>query len=487
MESRKFSGALSVLALALASSLTSCVSANYRTPELSVPPDFTPYPSVGSNASLEQWWTLFNDEQLTNLVTEALINAPTAKTATAVLDEARALRDAASTQYQPQGGVSLGADVRNTRISRSSDTTQGVFNSAFSPSWELGLFGRSAALRTSLDGDIDAARFAFEGTRQSLASNVAASLFEARGIAVRLVQARQTLRLSAELARVGERRVSVGIGSRADAASLQADEASALATVQSFEVQLEVARRTLLVLLGRGTQGPEALPIAPNLGPPPPVPAATPATLLVRRPDIRQAEAQLRSAAGNLKIDALALLPTVNLSAAIGLVPIIGAGGYTTRSSSLGPVIGIPLFDRRRLLAQVRGQRARTEQAAIAYENSVQTAFGEAQNTLAQYAADRRQLVSVERAEERARFAFEAQRAGYRAGVVDLTTLLQAERIWRANLSALSDLRATALIDAVNVFRALGGGWPANNIVADVVVPRNVNPGASSVSGEMPR
>ncbi|TCQ06344.1 TolC family protein [Sphingomonas sp. PP-CC-3A-396] len=485
MESWKLSGALS--SLALVASLSSCVSADYRRPELAVPTAFTPYPAVGSNAALEQWWVLFGDEQLNSLITEALVNAPTAKTAAAVLDEARAVRDAASTQYQPQGGLSLGADARNTSVSRTADTTQGVFTGAFSPSWELGLFGRSAALRRSLDGDIDAARFAYEGTRQSLTSNVAASLFEARGVALRLVQARQTLRLSAELARVGERRVSVGIGSRADAASLQADEASAVAAVQSFEVQLEVARRTLLVLLGRGTQALEALPIAPNLGRPPPVPPATPATLLVRRPDIRQAEAQLRSAAGNLKLDALALLPSVNLSAALGLVPIIGAGGYTTRTSSFGPAIGIPLFDRRRLLAQVRGQRARTEQAVIAYENTVQTAFGEAQNTLAQYAADQRQLVSVEQAEERARFAFGAQRAGYRAGVVDLTTLLQAERIWRANLSTLSDLRATALIDAVNVFRALGGGWRASTIVANEAVPKNVNSDDSSALRTIPQ
>ena len=181
----------------------------------------------------------------------------------------------------------------------------------------------------------------------------------------------------------------------------------------------------------------------------------------MRRPDIRQAEARLRSAAGNLKLDALALLPSINLAPAASVSSVTGAGGITSTAASLGAGLFLPLFDRTRLLAQVRGQRARTEQAVIAYENSVQAGFGEAQNTLSQYAADRERLVSLRRAEERARFAFEAQRAGYRAGVVDPTTLIQVERTWRANLAALSDLRAATLIDAVNVFRALGGGWPA--------------------------
>lgn len=417
---------------------------------------------------LDRWWLLFADEQLTGLIGEAFARAPDARTALAVLDEARATRTQALTRFTPQGGVGLSAGIRRTGVAGTPAVTQGVFQGSFAPSWELGLFGRGSALRQAADADFAGARFAFEGTRQSLASNVAGSLFEARGNAVRLEQARQTLRLASDIARVGERRVTVGIGSRADAASLQADEATAQATVRSFEAQLEISRRTLLILLGRGTQSIEALPIAADLQAPPPVPVVTPASLLVRRPDVRQAEARLRSAAGNLKLDALALLPTINLAPSFNILPITGAGGYTTTTASLGPGLVLPLFDRRRLLAQVRGQRARTEQAVIAYENSVQAGFGEAQNTLAQYAADRARLVSLERAEERARYAFEAQRAGYRAGVVDLTTLLQAERIWRGNLAALSDLRAATLVDAVNVFRALGGGWPATDMAAAV-------------------
>lgn len=458
-----------------------CVSSEHRAPVVAVPATFAPYASQGDVSSLDRWWLLFGDTQLDSLINEALAHAPDAQTALAVLDEARATRSQALTRFAPQGGIAASAGVQRVGVSGTPTATQGIFSGSFAPSWELGLFGRSAALRQTANADLDAALFAYHGTRQSLASNVAGNLFDARGSAVRLVQARETLRLAAELARIGERRVTVGIGSRADAASLRADEATAQANVRSIEAQLEISRRTLLTLLGRGADGLDTLPIAANFDVPPAVPAATPSTLLIRRPDIRQAEAQLRSAAGNLKLDALAFLPTVNLAPSFSIVPITGTGGYTSATASAGPGLTIPIFDRRRLFAQVRGQRARTEQAVIAFENTVQSGFAEAQNTLAQYAADRERLTSLEQAEERARYAFEAQRAGYRAGVVDLTALLQSERTWRANLLALSDLRTNALIDAVNVFRALGGGWPVAEAAAIAVPTSTVTTGQREI------
>ena len=446
--------------------LSACVSAEHRAPQIAVPAAFDHVGATGESDALDRWWSLFGDRQLDALIDEALRHAPDAKTALAVLEEARAARVQSLTRFNVQGDVAAGAALRQTRTTGLPSADQGVFSGAIAPSWELDLFGRRAALRRAVDGDLDAARFQYEGTRQTLAGNVAGGLFEARANAVRLEQARFTLRIATDLARLGERRVAVGIGSRADAASLTADEATAEAAVKGFEVQVEIARRTLLILLGRGTDPVSTLPIDAVFDMPPAVPGTTPATLLVRRPDIRQAEARLRSAAGDLKLDALALLPTFNLLGQASYAPITGAGGLTTSIWSIGAGLALPLLDRPRLLAEVRGQRARTEQAVIAYENAVQAGFGEAQNALSLYAADKTRLVALARAEERARFAFDAQRAGYQAGVVDLATLLQAERIWRTNLAALSDLRAQMLTDAVNLFRALGGGWPATGAAA---------------------
>jgi outer membrane protein TolC len=288
---------------------------------------------------------------------------------------------------------------------------------------------------------------------------VATNLFEARGLSLQLAEARDNLRVARDLADIGERKAKAGIGADVDADSLIADRATAQANVVQLEAQLAVSRQTLLVLLGRAGAPPDGLATDDALGPPPAVPQTMPATLLVRRPDIVQAEARLRSAMGTLRLDSLALLPKLSLQPSASISAIAGPAGYTTSLWSVAAGVVMPVFDRARLLAEVRGQRARAEQAAIAYEKAVQTGYGEAQNQLATYAADRARLGLLVEAEARAHHAFDGQNAGYRAGVVDLTALLTAERSWRSSRTALSVLRATTLSDGVNVFRALGGGW----------------------------
>jgi outer membrane protein TolC len=126
---------------------------------------------------------------------------------------------------------------------------------------------------------------------------------------------------------------------------------------------------------------------------------------------------------------------------------------------SLAAGLSLPVLDRSRLMAQLRATEAQGQQAVIAYEAAVQAAFRDADIALATASADRLRLNDLTRAEERARFAFDAGRKGYGIGLTDLTTLLQSERSWRAARTALTSARALALSNVVAAFRALGGGW----------------------------
>lgn len=437
-----------------------------RPAQIQVPPAFQAHGDAVPDTALDAWWLLFDDMQLTTMIEQALIASPDARSAMAVLEESRAVRSQALSAYDPQGGLSASTTYQKSTVSVSGSgaivapgggTT--TMSTGFSPSWELGLFGRKSALRSSSDADLDAARFTYEASRQSLATSIASNLFEGRGLALQLAEAVESERVVRELATLGTRRVETGIGAPADAALLDADLASAIANRQSLTARLSVAKRTLLLLLGRGTDPVETLVIDARLGNPPLVPSTTPGTLLARRPDIRQAEAQVRSAAGALRLDQLALLPSFTLTPSAGQTKVTGPGAYSAGIWSIGANLLLPILDRPRLLAEIRAERSRGEQAIIAYEKTVQTAYGEAENTLTTYMADRDRLTQLAMAEERSRQAFEAQRSGYRAGIIDLTSLLTAERTWRSARLALSQLRATALSDAVNVYRALGGGW----------------------------
>jgi outer membrane protein TolC len=174
---------------------------------------------------------------------------------------------------------------------------------------------------------------------------------------------------------------------------------------------------------------------------------------------VREAEQRLRSAAGTLRLNQLALFPRLTLQPGASITRVLNPIGYTETAWTLAAGLFVPVLDRARLLAQIGAQTARGEQAAIAYEHAVQSAYGDAEKSLTSLSADLERLDRLSFAEQRAGFAFNAQQRGYKAGFVSLDTLLQTEQAWRAARIALVAIKTDTLTDAVTAFKALGGGW----------------------------
>ena len=465
------------LLLAAPLALSACTSAHLPAPQIQVPARFAATVSQpaaatppGATDPLDRWWLLFGDTQLTALVEQGLTSAPDARTAMARLREAEAVRRGALTPYDLQGNPSTAISRSDMDVSgqRAGQTAQGLVSTltgTFNISWEADLFGRRSAARGAANADLAAARFNAEATRFSLAANIATQLFNARGLASQVSEAEQSLRIAQELARTGQMRVTAGIGSASDAARLDTQRATAGSDLINLRARLTVARRTLLVLLGRGTEALDGLSIEPSLPAPPRPPELTPAEAMARRPDVREAEQRLISASRTLRLNQLALFPKLTLQPGVSFTRVLSPASFTQTVWSLAAGLFVPVLDRARLLAQIGAQTARGEQAVIAYERSVQAAYGDAENSLTTLSADLERLTYLERAEQQARFAFTAQRAGYTAGIVSLDTLLQTEQAWRASRIALVSLKTSTLTDAVTSFKALGGGWspsPAN-------------------------
>jgi hypothetical protein len=158
-----------------------------------------------------------------------------------------------------------------------------------------------------------------------------------------------------------------GLSPTSEAARAEAELATAEAELARLDSELRAAQRALLVLAGRPTEGLDALPIAANLYDPPATPQAIPSTLLARRPDVREAQARIESAAGGLRRAELALLPTINLRPSLGLSRQ-ESDLFTSATSfwSFGANLLVPILDRPRLLAEIGVNRARAEQAVIA-------------------------------------------------------------------------------------------------------------------------
>jgi len=458
-----------LLAISGAALLTAgCVTAKVRQPQVT-PPQAYESPKAAADsltpASLDRWWTLYNDAQLNQLVDQALATAHDERDALARLEQAAAIRSQTRAQViLPTGNPSATATRTQNELLQSSSPfgQQGAtenLSANFNVSWELDLWGRRGNQLRAADADFYTAAFTYEATRTSLIANVAQSLFQARGLALQLADAQEIARIDHQLADTARTRFQHGLSAESDLDQTLATAESADAQVESLRAQLLTARRTLLVLVGLGFDPLERLPAAPQVGTPPPVPATVPGELLRRRPDVRAAEWRLVSASRTLKVDELAVLPTIKLNPGVSLTKTTGIFGATTAAWSIGANLTQPVLDRPRLVAQIRAQRAVAEQDVVAYERAVQTAYSDAENAFVYLDSDRKRVEMLRRAEARAQSAYEKSRTAYARGLVDLATAMQAETTWRNIRTQRSSAEATLMQRSVQAFKALGGGW----------------------------
>jgi outer membrane protein, multidrug efflux system len=479
-DSRASSGLIAVASVAAL--LQGCASGSVRKADIHTPPAYeAARPAETAPAvALDSWWTLYNDAQLSGLVEEALKNSPDARDAASKLEQAIEVRRSALYSYNPQGNVTAQISKPNyTNLNPPSNTAGNPF--AFNPvqflgittesigfpvTWEVDFWGRRRTARRSADADLKTARFTYDATRWSLAASVADSLFQARGLAIQLEQAKDTQRIEQQLYDVSKARVDHGLAPEADTAQTLANLQAAQAQVQSLAAQLAAARRQLLLLVGRGVDPLASLPVPAEIGAPPPVPVSVPGELIVRRPDVREAEERVESATGKLALNRRALLPTFSFAPSAGLTEQ-GTGASSQFSYwTLAGNIAIPVLDRPRLLSQVRQQRAVAEQAVIAYEKSVQTAYSDAEQAFGYYDSDKTRVALLTQAEKNANFAYQAKETGYSRGLNDLQTALTAEANWRQARVSLTQAQVSVMQRSVQVFKALGGGWTPETTLA---------------------
>lgn len=431
-------------------------------------------------ATLDQWWRLFGDPTLDALEDEAFQAAPDALTAAARIVEARETSAARRAATLPTGSVTGNASHQRSyglgAPSNNLNPTSGVIdqvNGNFNVSWELDLFGRLAVARRVAGADAAEARFNVEGTRASLAANVADTYFQAQGLVIQLDDARQTVRIDHDLLDVARRKAAAGAGPTNDIDRVAGQTAQAEAQAADLQAQLDDGRRRLLILVGRDLRGLDDLVLNGATPDIPPAPRALPSELLSRRPDVREAEFRLRAELGAARLAHLAIFPTITLLPGLGLSSISQPGVSfippttlvtaqqvtTTGFWTLAAGVTTPTLDIPKLLYQAGAEDARAREAAIAYQSTVRTAFGEAQSALVDLAAGERAVSLLADGEARARRAYEGARRGYAQGLDDLTTTLTAEQSWRSIRSSLTAERVESLRRAVRSYKALGGGW----------------------------
>jgi multidrug efflux system outer membrane protein len=443
------------LALLAACFAASCsLTPEYFRPDTPTPPTFTTKSSASVPNIDPQWWRAFRSRTLNGLVTEANVDNTDIAAAVRRVDQARASYRIARSSLFPFIDATADATITRTEIRGAPDTTRKRLGAAASLAYDFDIFGGNRAATASARADIASRQFDREAVELTIQFEVATTY-------IALLLARERLRISDEtignfgdILRITEARFEAGATTTLDVSQQKSALASARALRAVTVEEVRNAENALAVLLGdaagtlkvNGT-GLSALRV-PKITP------GQPAALLYRRPDIRRAEADLIAANADIGVARAALFPSLdlNLDAAIATDPL-------TKTISIGSSLLAPIFQGGRLKAGVKLSEARKAELVEIYRKTVLVALQEVEDALAAIRSAQQRFSDLTTALQESRNAYNLSRTQYEAGSIDFQTLLDAQRTLFADEERLALARFDRLFAAVQLIRALGGGW----------------------------
>jgi multidrug efflux system outer membrane protein len=461
-------------ALALAAVLAACSFApQYERPLAELPQAWRDLPATGAPAPGDRWWSLFGDPALDRLVDEALAGNQDLALAVARVDEARALARVQESQLYPSVVGNVG--VSRSRFSSETDTFfPGIpvystdYRATLDVFYELDLWGRLRNATAAARADLLATEGARDTVRIALASEVARSYYSLRAFDEQVAATERALDLRTRGLEIERRRAAAGLISELDIRQLEGEVAAARAQLPGLQRDRAAEESALAVLVGRSPRAIIEDAVTRASGPDtelPPivVPAGLPSDLLLRRPDLFEAEQRLVAANARIGVARAAFFPQITLTGYLGTE----AGSLSdlfTGPAGIWQIAGgltQPIFQGGRLQAEAEAAEARQRQAVAQYQRTIQNAFREVRDAISAQARAREVYDAEGARVEAQREALKLAVARYQAGLVNLLIPIDAERRLReAELNQIDALRRqrTAVADLV---RALGGGWTA--------------------------
>lgn len=450
-----------VTALLIALALAGCATAiDHTQPTLELPARWNEA-SAGDSALQRDWWHGFQSAELAQLIDAAQTGSPTLAIAAERVQQAElAVRSAGATLF-PSVSVSGSSGARRTDPGPGADASTSKSSSvSLGVSYEIDLWGRLAAGVQGAEASLAASRYDLETARLSLTTGVASAYFQALALRMRLEIARDNLAIAERVFGIVESRYRNGAASALDVSRQRITVLAQRATLEPLEVQERQTVTALAILLGRP---PQALQVAahgferfaiPEVG------AGLPSELLLRRPDLASAEAQLAAADTDVAVARAALLPSVSLSGSAGLASS-ALLSLANPSYSLGLSASIvqTLFDGGRLRNQVAVSESTRRQLVESYRSAIYTALKEVEDALGNAVRNRGQEQAQLAIRDEAQRSLRLAELRYREGADDLTTVLDAQRTLFSSLDQLAQLRLSRLTAALDLFKALGGGW----------------------------
>ncbi len=457
----------------------------YERPVTAAPAAFAEGQGAVDDKIASEWWTTFNSAPLNNLMAQAQANNLDLAAAVARIQQADAQARIAGAPLLPSldltgdgtrakssggrstsvGGFSTGSPTTTTgsTFTSSAGKPNNSFSGRLNASYELDFWGRNSSAMQSAEALRDASRFDRETVGLTIAGDVANTYFSIVGLENRIALAKQNLTSAEGLLDAINKRASVGLVSGLGQAQQENLVAVQRTVLPGLNLQLRQNIDALAILLG---QLPESVTIeTPDAGikaiATPVVAPGLPSTLLARRPDVANAEAQLIAATADINQARAAFFPSISLTGSYGyasnqLSNLIRADNTLW---SIGAGVTQTIFDNGALFGQLDLNKARKEELVTTYRKTVLSAFADTENALAAVRETAAQEAGQREAMRSAQTAFDLSQRQFQAGITDITTTLDTQRALFSAQDTFIQARLAHLQTIVSLYQALGGGW----------------------------
>jgi NodT family efflux transporter outer membrane factor (OMF) lipoprotein len=490
-------------ATALALGLSGCMMGpNFSAPHAATPqayindaPAKQGLPYVTGDAVDPAWWNAFNDPELTRLEAVAVAQNLDLQIATERLLEAEAQAQidgavlypslSGAGSYTREGpskeGIfdafgSGGASTNAGTTANGSSTASGgggfsaadigtfdLYQYGLQSMYDLDLWGKN---RRAVEAAVAAARASEEARRAALLNveaQVATNYIQLRGTEAVLGITQQNLAFANQLVNLTVQREQAGLTTALDVANARATAAQIQAQIPTLIAQRDTLIGQIGLLLG---QTPETLPAelvtaAPVPLTPPSVPVGLPSDLLRRRPDVREAEANLHMATAEVGVAVAQFFPDISLSGSVSFqaLQFKNLNEFKAITYAFGPDISLPIFQGGQLRGQLSLRKAQQKEAAISYAKTVLTAFNQVNTALVDYSQEHATLDALNVEVQQSKIALGLAQDQYTQGLVDYLTVLNAQQSYLNAQQSQAQAVAQMGSYLVTLYQALGGGW----------------------------
>jgi len=434
---------------------TGCVTRSELEPQdVRVPDNWQSSQSESSSAAIEQWWKSFNDPQLNTVIDQVLATNNDLALATLTLREARLQAGLAVSNTYPD--LSAGASAKRSKPLEGGDSSAS-YQASLGVSYELDLWGKLAAAKDAAMWTAMASQEEREATAQSLVATTAQLYWQIGYLSQRIAlsnadidEARQTLALT-------ESQYRYGSVSRINVLEAQRSLAGIEATHRDYLQQYTEAKNAFALLFNQPPQeskpGISTLPDTAL----PEIEAGIPADVLSRRPDVKQALFELKSALANKDNTDNSYFPSLTLTGALGGSSTQLRHLLSDPIGSLGADLALPFLNWNEMQLNRDIADVRYQSAVINYRQTLYSAFQDVDNALSARDNYRYQAEKLQQQYDSASEAARIYSSQYQYGAVDITTLLDAQENERSAKASLLENRYNRLVNLATIYQSLGG------------------------------